>query len=51
MFSEGLKRPAMFLANATSRFMTRMIRDLHVLHQMFQFVELPVTGGTLVPVH
>ena len=32
MFPEGLKRSAMFLANATHRLMTGVIRDLHVLH-------------------
>lgn len=49
MFTEGVKRSAMFVANATSRFMSRMIRDPHVFHQVFFLVELPITPSTLVP--
>lgn len=49
MFTEGVKRSAMFVANATSRFMNRMIRDPHVFHQVFLLVELPVTCSALVP--
>lgn len=49
MFTEGIKRSAVFVANATRRFMNRMVRRPHVFHEMFFLVELPITPSTLVP--